>query len=162
MSSGKFSRRRIRHARLGQRLAGQRRGIHADPVAGYQSAIGRHVVALFEQDDIPGHQAARRRRLTNCPSRMTLTCCGSSLRRAAMARSARYSCQKENEPLIRMTATMATPSCHMPSPGLRDSAKKASPAASHRIKAKKCVNSRRKRRHCASPPTASMQLPPYS
>ncbi len=33
------------------------RRIHPDTIAGNQSAIRRHVIALFDQDDVPGNQA---------------------------------------------------------------------------------------------------------
>ncbi len=51
------------------------------------------------------------------PSRSASTWCGSSRRSAAIACSARYSCQKEKTPLTRMTPTIATPSRPMPWPG---------------------------------------------
>jgi len=46
----------------------------------------------------------------NCtarPSRKAVVCCGSRLRNAASAFSARYSCQNENSPLIRITPSTA-------------------------------------------------------
>jgi hypothetical protein len=51
------------------------------------------------------------------PSRSAVTWCGNSRFSAAIARSARYSCQKENAPFTAMTPTIAQPSVAMPSAG---------------------------------------------
>ena len=96
------------------------------------------------------------------PARSAFTCCGSRPRSAATARSALYSCQNENSPFTRMTPRMATPSRPMPSPGAKCSAVKASAAASHRMIAKKCVNSRAKRSQSGSRATSSTRFGPYS
>ena len=48
------------------------------------------------------------------PSRKTFISCGSNFRNASNARSARYSCQNENSPLIRITPIIAVPSCRIP------------------------------------------------
>jgi len=54
-------------------------------------------------------------------------------------------CQKEDAPLSRMTPTIANPSGAIPPSGSRAEARKASPAATHRIRAKKWVRVRRNR-----------------
>ena len=96
------------------------------------------------------------------PSRVTVTCWGSSSRRAAMARSARYSCQKEKMPLMTMTPTIAQPSRAIPCPGSYTSATKQSAAASQRMMAKKWVNSRARRSGSPTRATSSRWLGPNS
>ena len=115
------------------------------PKASMQAAVGRDVVAVVQQDHVAGHQLLGRDLLATLPSRSTLTWWGSSFCSAAMACSARYSCQNENRPLQRITPRMAKPSVAMPAPGSCHSARKASPAASQRIRAKKWVKPFRKR-----------------
>ena len=99
---------------------------------------------------------------TMAPARSAFTRSGSSRRNAATARSALYSCQKENRPLIRMTQRIATPRRPMPSPGWSQSAVNASAAASQRMIAKKCVNSRARRSHSRSRATSSRRFGPNS
>lgn len=82
---------------------------------------------------------------TNCvtasdvtpPSRRIFTSCGSSLSNAASVCSARYSCQKENRPLITITPMTTVPTFAIPWPGALHSPTNANPAANHKITAKK-------------------------
>ena len=46
----------IGSARLGQRFAGDRRGVHAQAEGLDQPAVGRNKVALLQQHDVAGHQ----------------------------------------------------------------------------------------------------------
>ena len=43
---------------LGQRLAGERRAVDAQAEGLDQAAVGRHVVAFFQQHDVAGHELA--------------------------------------------------------------------------------------------------------
>jgi hypothetical protein len=99
---------------------------------------------------------------TATPLRTTVTCAGNNLLSAAIARSARYSCQNENTPLIRITTMIAAASSAMPVFGSRHSATSASTAASHRISAKKLVNCLSRRHHSRSCSMVSRRLAPYS
>ena len=65
------------------------------------------------------------------PSRHSCTCWGSALIRAAMVRSAWYSCQNENRPFTSTTTQMATASWGVP-------ASRAMPPATHSSRAIRC------------------------
>jgi len=75
----------------------------------------------------PGTNSSANRRCSE-PSRMTRAWAGSNFLRASVARSALYSCQKENTALMTMTPITATPSCGI-------SATNAMPAAAQRSRA---------------------------
>ena len=96
------------------------------------------------------------------PSRKTMTFAGNSFASAVIARSARYSCQNENTPLIRMTPTIAAANGPSPESGSRHCATSARAAASHRISAKKLVNCTSSRSHGGACWIFSRRLPPYS
>jgi len=96
------------------------------------------------------------------PERMTFVAFGKSFLRAASACPARYACQNENTPLIKITPTIANPSVAIPCPGSRHSAKNASAAAIHRMIAKKCANSLARVSNSASRATSSTSFAPNS
>ena len=90
---------------------------------------------------------------TTAPSRSTRARGGSSSARRDAARSARYSWTKAKTPLSTTTTAMATASCGIPPTS-------ASPAATHRVKAKKWIIWRSSWRTGGSDRAAGMTLGP--
>ena len=97
------------------RFAGEDRFLNAQVDAFHQAQVSRDGVARFQQHHVARHQLAWPRSRAASPPRRTRTIGTASLRSAAMACSARYSCKKPSTANRTTMPPMATVSVVLPS-----------------------------------------------